>query len=73
MPRLACIICLKVKKETKVGMVNRLLLGLTMDKEKYTRVRVSSIGMKSNGILKPQKASLCRFPGLRIDMENASN
>ena len=72
MPRSACIICPKVKKEIIIGMVNHLLLGLTMDKENYTRVRVWSIGMKSNGILKRQKASLCRFPGLRIDMENAS-
>ena len=40
MLRSAGTICLKAKKEIIIGMVDRLFLGLTMDKEKYIQVRV---------------------------------
>ena len=72
MPRSAGTICLKAKKEIKIGMVDRLFLGPTMDKENYIQVRVQPTGMKSNGILQRHKASVCKSQGLQIDMENAS-
>ena len=40
MPKSVGTICLKVKKEIIIGMVDRLFLGPTMDKEKYIQVRV---------------------------------